>query len=225
MTPAPAATPSSPTPRTFGVVVPVKRVALAKSRLQPLGDEVRQELVTAFAVDTVSAILECPVVAEVVVVTDDVPLARGLRDLGVSAVPDGESGSLNASLRQGAAELLRRRPSVVPAALCADLPGLDPDELARALSAAATTTPSFVADAAGIGTTLYVAPTLVAFAPRFGPSSRAAHLAQGAEEIGLGTIDSVRRDVDTPGDLRAAAELGLGERSSWVVTHRRLLED
>ena len=222
MSPA-AATPQPRTPRTFGVVVPVKRAALAKSRLRPLGDEVRRELVTAFAVDTVSAVLECPVVAEVLVVTDDVPLALGLRALGVTAVPDGESDSLNASLRQGAAELLRRRPTVVPAALCADLPGLRPDELAAALGAAWTRAPSVVADAAGVGTTLYVAPTLAGFAPRFGPGSRAAHLAHGAVEIELSTIDSVRRDVDTPEDLAAVARLGLGRRSSWVVTTRRLL--
>jgi 2-phospho-L-lactate guanylyltransferase len=224
MSPAAAETAQSRTPRSFGVVVPVKRAVLAKSRLQPLGDEVRRELVTAFAVDTVSAALACPAVAEVLVVTDDAGLARGLRELGVRAVPDGESGSLNASLEQGAAELLRRHPSVVPTALCADLPALRPDELAAALAAAGTDVPSFVADAAGSGTTLFVAPTLAAFKPRFGPGSRAAHLAHGAGEIDASSIDSVRRDVDTPEDLDAAALLGLGTRTSWVVTSRRLLD-
>lgn len=217
------AQPAEPALRTFGVVVPVKRAALAKSRLRPLGDEARRALVTAFAVDTVTAALECPVVGEVLVVTDDVQLARGLRDLGVTAVPDGESDSLNASLRQGVAELLRNRPSLVPAALCADLPALRPAELAHALSAAASWSSAFVPDAAGVGTTLYAAGTPADFEPRFGHSSRAAHLAQGAGEIVLPGIDSVRRDVDTPDDLRAAAELGLGARTSWVVTSLQLL--
>jgi 2-phospho-L-lactate/phosphoenolpyruvate guanylyltransferase len=209
--------------RAFGLVVPVKPAAVAKSRLRPLGDQARLELATAFAVDTIAAALECPVVGQVLVVTDDVRLAMGLRELGVDAVPDGESQSLNASLHQGAAELLRRSPSLVPVALCADLPALRPDELARALTAAAGTTPSFVADTAGVGTTLYVAPTLDGFDPRFGPRSRATHLAHGAQELTPADIDSVRRDVDTPADLRTAAELGLGPRTSWVVTTLGLL--
>ncbi len=210
--------------RAFGVVVPVKPAAVAKSRLGPLGDEARLELATAFAVDTVAAALECPVVDLVLVVTDDVRLALGLRELGVDAVPDGESESLNASLRQGAAELLRRRPSLVPVALCADLPALRPAELARALTAATTTTPSFVPDSAGIGTTLYAGPSLEGFDPRFGSRSRTTHLAYGAQELALDGIDSVRRDVDTPDDLRAAAGLGLGPRTSWVVTTMGLLD-
>lgn len=203
---------------TFGVVVPVKRAAIAKSRLRPLGDEARRALVTAFAVDTVTAALECTVVGEVLVVTDDVQLALGLQQLGVAAVPDGESGSLNASLRQGAAELLRRRPFLVPVALCADLPALRPEELAVALTATTgRPTPSFVADAAGEGTTMYVAPTPLHFDPRFGRGSRAAHLAQGAHDIGSPDIASLRRDVDTPEDLRRAAALGLGPRTAAVL--------
>jgi 2-phospho-L-lactate/phosphoenolpyruvate guanylyltransferase len=214
-----------PGTRTFGVVVPVKQAAVAKSRLQPLGDGARRELVTSFAVDTVTAALDCLVVGRVLVVTDDVLLARGLRELGVAAVPDGGSGSLNASLRQGAAELLRREPALAPVALCADLPSLTPDHLAQALAATARSAPSFVADAAGVGTTLYAAPSLDTFDPRFGAGSCAAHLAYGAQLIDLQGIASLRRDVDTPEDLRAAAELGLGRRTSWVVTSMRLLDD
>ena len=212
--------------RAFGVLVPVKQSAVAKSRLQPLGDLARRELVAAFAMDTVAAALECPSVEQVLVVTDDVRLARGLRELGVDAVPDGESQSLNASLRQGAAELLRRRPTLVPVALCADLPALRPAELAHALSASAAgpSAPSFVPDAAGVGTTLYVAPSLDDFDPRFGPESRTTHLAYGAQELAPSGIDSVRRDVDTPDDLRAAAVLGLGPRTSFVVTTMGLVD-
>lgn len=217
----------SRSPRQFGVVVPVKPAAVAKSRLQPLGDHARRELVTAFAVDTVVAALDSAGVQEVLVVTDDVRLAHGLRDLGVDAVPDGEAGSLNASLRQGAAELLRRRPELRPVALCADLPALRPDELARALAAATETMQdgrsAFVADAAGEGTTMYAAPGLDAFDPHFGTASREAHLASGAGEITLPGLESLRCDVDTPDGLRTAAALGLGSRTSWVVTSLGLL--
>ena len=216
----------APAPHVFGLVVPVKRVPVAKSRLQPLGEHARRALVTAFAVDTVSAALDCPLVGEVLVVTDEAELARGFRELGVAAVPDGESGSLNASLRQGAEELLRRRPELVPAALCADLPALRADELTVALrSAAGHYRAAFVADAAGSGTTLYTARRSADFEPRFGTRSRSAHLAAGAHEVVAAGIDSVRRDVDTPEDLRAAAALGLGPRTSFVVTSMRLLDD
>jgi 2-phospho-L-lactate guanylyltransferase len=210
-------------PPVFGLVVPVKRAAVAKSRLAPLGDEARRELVVAFALDTVLAALECPLVAELLVVTDDVRLAAGLRDHGVRSVPDGESGSLNATLCQGAAELVRAAGVLMPVALCADLPALRPDELTRALHAAQATA-SFVVDADGAGTTMYAAPALAAFRPRFGTSSREAHLTDGAADIRLSDIDSLRRDVDTPDDLRAAVAMGVGPRTSWVVTSRRLLD-
>src|SRR4051812_19683923 len=127
----------------FGVVVPVKQAAVAKTRLQPLGDEVRRELVGAFAVDTVVAVLDCPLVERVLVVTDDIALALAMRDLGVHCVPDGESGSLNASLRQGAAELLRLSPGLRPVALCADLPALRGHDLAAALAAAEPSSTAF----------------------------------------------------------------------------------
>lgn len=216
--------PSSATRHRFGVVVPVKPAATAKSRLSPLGDGARRDLVPALALDTIAAALECPAVGAVLVVTDDAQLALQLRTVGVDAVPDGESGSLNATLKQGAAELLRRRSGLVPVALCADLPALRADDLDLALGVPERSVPAFVPDAAGVGTTMYVAPTLDAFDPRFGPASRAVHLSCGAEEITLPGIASLRTDVDTPDDLRAAVELGLGPRSSWVVTSRRLLD-
>lgn len=218
-------------PHRFGVVVPVKPTALAKSRLRPLGDEARRALVAAFAVDTITAALACPSVGRVLVVTDDVRLAEGLRELGVDTVPDGASCSLNASLRQGVAELLRRGPTLRPVALCADLPALRSAELSRALDALTdalvheeVSSAVFVADHAGAGTTMYAAVSLQDFHPRFGTASRSAHLAAGATELQLDGIDSLRQDVDTPEDLEAAAALGLGPRTARVVTSMRLLE-
>jgi 2-phospho-L-lactate guanylyltransferase len=204
--------------RRFGVVVPVKPLSVAKSRLAELGDGPRRELVAAFAVDTVLAVLETPVVAGVLVVTDDVGLARSLTDLGVAAVPDGTSGDLNESLRQGAAEVVRRHHGTAPVALCADLPCLRASDLAAALARAPAAEPAFVPDADGTGTTLYTAPDLARFDPRFGPGSRAAHLAGGAVELAVPEGSPLRRDVDTPDDLVEARALGVGARSAWVLT-------
>jgi 2-phospho-L-lactate guanylyltransferase len=202
---------------SFGVVVPVKPPAVAKSRLGRLGDAVRRDLATAFAGDTVEAALACTRVAAVLVVTDDHLLARDLSDLGAHVVPDGAADDLNASLVQAAAELLRRRPDLRVAALCADLPSLRPDELGRALEAAPDDRMGFVADAEGVGTTVVTAPDLQRFRPRFGHGSRTEHLDAGALEIDLPDVGSVRRDVDTPDDLAAALRLGIGPRTSRVA--------
>ena len=67
----------------FGVVVPVKPPAVAKSRLGGLGDDVRRALASAFAADTVEAALASERVACVLVVTDDHVLARELVGSGV----------------------------------------------------------------------------------------------------------------------------------------------
>lgn len=210
-----------PVPR-YGVIVPVKPPAFAKSRLRELGDTVRRDLVVALAVDTVTAALECPLVDVVLAVTDDFSLAGGLAELGAEVVPDPTTDDLNATLDQAAAELERRRPGLRVAALCADLPALRPAELTRVLTVGAAMSQAFVADAAGVGTTLLVAASRKDFTPLFGAGSRQAHLDAGATEIELDDIDSVRRDVDTPADLRAATELGLGSRTSLVTTGLRL---
>ena len=200
-----------------GVVVPVKPRGRAKSRLAPLGDEVRQALTAAMALDTVTAALACPEVGAVLVVTDDLRLADLVRAAGAAALPDGRPGDLNASLWQGAAEVDRRRPGSALVALCGDLPCLRPDELAGVLrEASAHGGPAFVSDAAGVGTTCYAAPDLASFTPAFGGASRAAHRDAGAREVGS-TAASVRRDVDTPGDLAVAGALGLGPATAAVV--------
>jgi 2-phospho-L-lactate guanylyltransferase len=202
---------------TFGVVVPVKPPAVAKSRLGGLGDDVRRALAAAFAADTVEAALSCTQVAAVLVVTDDHVLARELADCGAEVIPDGAAKDLNASLVQAAAELVRRHPRLHVAALCADLPALRADDLARALDAAPTDRMGFVADADGVGTTAVTAPGLDAFHPCFGHGSRAEHLEAGAREIVLDGLESLRRDVDTPADLAEVLRLGIGPRTSRVA--------
>jgi 2-phospho-L-lactate guanylyltransferase len=204
-------------PSRWSVVVPVKPRGRAKSRLAPLGEEVRRKLTTAFLVDTVTAARACPEVGTILVVTDDVGLADLVLAAGAVALPDGRPGDLNASLWQGAAELDRRHPGSRLVALCGDLPCLRPDDLGRVLREAGAARHAFVADAAGVGTTLYAAPDLRGFVPAFGPDSREAHLRRGAVEVGVGAA-SVRRDVDTPDDLAAAEQLGVGAATETVLS-------
>jgi len=213
--------PAGPPP-AYAVLVPVKPPSFAKSRLASLGDPARTSLVVAFAVDTISAALETPGVTGVLAVTDDHLLAAGLGDVGAFVIPDAVTDDLNASLVQSAWEARRRWPGAGIAALCADLPALRPADLACALRTAAAGRMSFVADAAGTGTTTVLAPTAEQFAPRFGPHSRKAHLDAGAFEIDPDDVPSLRRDVDTPEDLSAALDLGVGSRTAVVAAGLRL---
>lgn len=202
--------------QSYVVVVPVKPPAVGKSRLAGLGAESRRSLAAAFALDTVTACLATPLVAHVLAVTDDARFARELAGAGCSVIPDGPSGDLNASLRLAAAEARRRWPGLRVAAVCADLPALLPGDLDRALGEAAGRPASFVADAAGVGTTFYSADP-DAFTPCFGPGSRAAHLATGAAEIGDSLV-TLRADVDNLDDLDRARSLGLGPHTAALRT-------
>jgi 2-phospho-L-lactate guanylyltransferase len=198
----------------WSVLLPVKVLAQAKSRLADLAGPRRGELALALACDTVTAVLGCEAAARVVVITDDPVAALALTRLGARVIPDQPRDGLNAALRHGAAFAAARWPACGTAALSADLPALRPAELARALAAAAAWPTAFVADAAGDGTTLYTAAPGAVFRPAFGLASRARHAARGATELEPGDIPGLRRDVDTPADLRGAGALGLGSHTA-----------
>ncbi|GAA0992622.1 2-phospho-L-lactate guanylyltransferase [Acrocarpospora macrocephala] len=200
----------------WSIVIPVKTLIRAKTRLAGAAGAHREDLAVAVAADTASAALACPLVARVIVVTADPIPATRLALLGAVVVPDPDKG-LNTALRAGFTESVRLAPRDPVAALQADLPALRPAELARALTAAAEFDESFVPDAPGVGTTLYATGPGIPFRPRFGGESRARHLSCGAKELLLDGIDSVRRDVDTVEDLRAAAALGLGPHTAAVA--------
>jgi 2-phospho-L-lactate guanylyltransferase len=199
---------------TYVAVVPVKPPTIGKSRLLGPTDLQRRQLAEAFALDTVAACLDSSLVAQVLVATDDAAFSTRFAALGCATIPDGDTTDLNSALRQAVAEAQRRWPTLVPVALCADLPALRSADLDAAL-ASVTGGPSFVADAAGTGTTLYLAAYDV-FDPHFGVDSRREHLATGAIEI-LGELTTLRHDVDDVDDLRAALSLGVGVETSRLA--------
>ncbi|MGW3603600.1 MULTISPECIES: 2-phospho-L-lactate guanylyltransferase [unclassified Micromonospora] len=200
----------------WAVVVPVKRLTAAKSRLRgALSGVPHEELALALAADTLRAVLACPAVAEVLVVTDDARVAVAARTAGARVRPDEPDAGLNAAFRHGAAGV----PAGWVAGLTADLPALRPAELAGALLAARAGRAGvrrFVPDAPGEGTVLLTAPPGIALDPRFGMGSAAAHTASGALPLN-GDWPSLRRDVDTAADLAAAARLGLGPRTAALL--------
>ncbi|HVW81258.1 MAG TPA: 2-phospho-L-lactate guanylyltransferase [Mycobacteriales bacterium] len=198
---------SQPTDR-WSMIVPVKRVEIAKSRLA-LEIEARSTLALAMAVDTVSAALASDWVAAVIVVTDDRRARSALAELAVTVVPDVPDAGLNAALAHGALSA----PTARVAALSSDLPALRGEDLSVVLERASRHPASVVADLQGTGTTLLCAMSAARFVPRFGVSSLAAHVSAGAHDLTASAPESLRRDVDTVNDLRAAVALGVGPRT------------
>lgn len=195
------------------MLVPVKRLAAAKTRLRgAVGAQRHESLVLAMAQDTVAAALAAPGVSGVSVVTADPLVAAAVTALGARAVAEPPQGGLNAALRHGASAVAGR-----VAALPADLPALRGDELSAALGAlGAAAGGGYVPDVAGTGTVLLVAAPGDRLAPRFGPGSAAAHGVGGARRF-EGDWPSLRHDVDTVADLVLAVALGVGRHTRALL--------
>ena len=200
----------------WSIVVPAKRLAVAKTRLRPLTDSVggdaHGELVLALLADTVAAAAACSAVGAVIVVTDDPIAADVVRGLGAGTVRDEPDRGLNPALAHGA----RTASGPAVAALSSDLPSLRPAELEAALRAAEGAAPRcFVPDAQGTGTTLLTA-LGTELDPRFGADSARAHREAGAVALS-GDWAGLVRDVDTHADLHAALDLGVGPRTARLA--------
>jgi len=199
----------------WSIIIPVKPVAVAKSRLTGISAGQRRDLALAFALDTTLAALATAGVRRVVVVTDD-PEREAFSDLGADLVNDHPGAGLNAAIRHGADDVRGRDNDCGLIALAGDLPALRPADLVEVLDAA----PSqywFVGDIAGTGTTLLAAAAGRDLAPAFGPGSRGTHRGQGAMEVDSPRIERLRRDVDTLMDLGEALRLGVGAHTAKAV--------
>jgi 2-phospho-L-lactate/phosphoenolpyruvate guanylyltransferase len=203
-------------PSRCSIIIPVKPIGIGKSRLRAsIG--VADDLVSAIALDTISAALAAAV--NVLVVTDDPIVAEAAIALGALVRPDAPDAGLNAAIAHGDSLLPA---ALTRAALTADLPALRPADLAAAIAAFAERPAGrrgYVADHLGTGTTMLIAPPGVPLDPHFGGASAAAHAASGALAL-IGAWPSLRLDVDTRPDLDAARVLGLGPRTAAVMASR-----
>jgi 2-phospho-L-lactate guanylyltransferase len=140
-------------------------------------------------------------------------MAEGLGACVVDDPGEGLDGAVAAGLNRAPAY----RPCVV---LQADLPALRPMDVARALDACTAAlirgaVRAVVPDAEGDGTVLMAAAHPAALHPAYGPGSAARHAAGG---LLLRTGSArLRRDVDTPEDLRAAVALGVGPATARAL--------
>lgn len=210
---------SMPAPNTVAVVLAVKRLDAAKSRLATAvtSDDRRRALVAAMLADTLLAVREAGV-GDVVVVSPDPRVASLARDVGARTIAEPEPGPLsplNAALSHGLAAAATGGTAV--AALQADLAALDAATLTEVFNEATAVladgaVAAFVADRGGDGTALLVLPAGSAFEPRFGPDSASAHRDAGAVELDpeRRRWARLRTDVDTPADLAVVAGLGPG---------------
>ena len=204
-------------PHRAVLLVPVKALALAKSRLR--GAHVDHDgLVLAIVHDTVSAAMAAEHVVHTVVVSDDARVTGLAARIGAFACSPA-TGSLNGDLRI-AADLVRRRfARATIAALTADLPALRTHELEAAIHAARGRR-GFVPDREGTGTTLLLSGHGLPLDPRSGRASGSRHAASGARRL-VGPWVTLAYDVDTPADLAGATALGLGGRTGALMSKHR----
>jgi 2-phospho-L-lactate guanylyltransferase len=188
------------------IVVPIKPLPAAKTRLRgAVPAFAHPDLVLAMAQDTVAAALACRAVDRVLVVCDDQRVAAAMAELGAGCVPDVPAAGLNAAISYGEAQV-----DGDVAALTADLPALRPEELQEALDEGGR---SFVPDVQGTGTVLLIGRPLD---PHFGVGSAEAHERSGARRLDK-NWSGLRRDIDTPADLRQSRQLGLGRHTEGAV--------
>ncbi|WP_123023855.1 2-phospho-L-lactate guanylyltransferase [Mycolicibacterium stellerae] len=208
-------------PADIGLVIAVKRLAAAKTRLAPVfSAATREAVVLAMMVDTIRAALAVPALRSVTVVTPDQVAADTALELGAQALtdptPDGHHNPLNNAI--AAAEVVVRETTPNVVALQGDLPALQPQELADAIAAARSYPRSFVGDRHGTGTSALFAFD-VPLEPQFGADSARRHQHSGAIEL-TGAWPGLRCDIDTPDDLMVARRLGVGAATVQAIGGR-----
>lgn len=201
------------------VVIPVKRLSTAKSRLSaPSGTRV-DELALAFFQDTARAVLHTPEVASLIIATSDPRAQQWAHEQGCPVVDDTDHPGINAAAR-AAAPLAGPRLAV----MVSDLPCATPAAISAALAGCPVGATAVVSDAAGTGSTMWLGPADRAADLRFGPHSRTNHIATGAVDLvdllpDGAVLETVRRDVDTEADLADALRLGVGPHTARALHH------
>ncbi len=95
-----------------GLIIAVKRLAAAKTRLAPMFSAgAREQVVLAMLVDTISAARAVDSVQSITVVTPDETAAAAARELGAVVVPDRHRGGSPRSAEQRPAHRVDRRHS------------------------------------------------------------------------------------------------------------------
>lgn len=204
-------------------VVPVKRFAVAKSRLAPGIDAARKpELIAAMVADVLEAIGAARMVERTIVVSQE-PAAVGLAAAaGAQLVSDFEDASHSAAALAGIAAAEAAGAACV-ALLPGDCPLLDPRELDKMLTGVPDPYVAVIPDRHMTGTNALVLAPPSAIEPSFGEGSRDRHVAAARAAgipYGVEELPSLGLDLDTPADIVALTmrvERGGGARRTAKV--------
>lgn len=201
-----------------GLIIAVKRVSDAKTRLAPVfSAQTRENVVLAMLADTLTAAANVGSLRCITVITPDDAAAAVAADLGADVLsdptPQGHPDPLNNAIAAAERVVAESVSNIV--VLQGDLPALQTQELTEAIAAARHHKRSFVADRLGTGTAALCA-FGTALDPRFGPDSSARHRRSGAIEL-TGAWPGLRCDIDTPDDLTVARRLGVGPATTRAV--------
>lgn len=184
-------------------VVPVKRLAEAKSRLAEVLGGDRADFVLAMASHVIATLARSRHFAGVIAVTGDARMAEAAQAAGAVAVADAGEG-LNAAMAAGmdrALALGARHIALVPA----DLALIDDAAIDRIVGRYRTGQGPLIAPcAAGDGTNLLLMPADRIVPPAFGPDSFARHR-DAAPDAAAFVDDAIGLDVDRAIDLAVAA--------------------
>jgi 2-phospho-L-lactate guanylyltransferase len=208
-------------------LVPAKTLVEAKGRLaSALSENERRDLVLAMLEDVLTALARVPAIDSVSVVSPDNDVLHLAAQLGANPIAESAGvRGMNQALTRALSAMSPQLDTLV--VVLADLPEISPADVGTAID----TLPErgvLVCPSDDGGTSLLAVrpPNVIPFS--FGPRSAAAHR-QAAEGAGVEyrelTLDSLRRDVDSPQDLlrlldhsqggatqRLLAPLELGER-------------
>ena len=202
----------------IGLIIAVKRLTAAKTRLAPVfSARTRENVVLAMLVDTLGAAARVGSLRSISVITPDEAAAAAAIELGAEVLadptPEDHSDPLNNAITAAERAIAGSFSNIV--VLQGDLPALQTQELSEAIAAARHHRRSFVADRLGTGTSALFA-FGAALDPQFGPDSSARHRRSGAIEL-TGAWPGLRCDVDTPADLAVARRLGVGAATARAV--------
>lgn len=212
------------------LIIAVKRLAEAKTRLAPVfSTAARERVVLAMLLDTITAAATVSSVREIIVVTPDETAADAVQRLGAQVIADPTPADhpdpLNHAIISAETALNATGPRRAPnrVVLQGDLPALRSQELDEAITSARAHRRSFVADRQRTGTA-----ALFAFGSRLQPTlgidSARRHRNSGAVEL-TGEWPGLRCDIDTDADLREALRLGIGNATASAVSTKQTQSD
>ena len=199
--------------------MPVKHFHAAKSRLRT-AEVPSDRLARAFLEDLLAVLTASDAIEEILVATHDEDVAAVAEAAGATPVDDRGHPGINAAAAHAASV---RPPGTGVVVFVSDLPCLTRAAVAQALDLATGHRTSFVADADGTGTSVWLSPDGAGLPTHFGVDSRRAHRAAGAVDLVQAHPDAAlsllpaRLDVDTAVALERALEQGVGPRSAALL--------